>query len=53
MKEDELSAEKVELMLANSPGLSKGGGMYLVFPVTVIVTAIVLLQCLSCSFGQN
>ena len=25
--------------------------MYLVFPV--IVTVIVLLQCLSCSFGQN
>ena len=30
---------------------SKGGGMYLVF--LVIVTVIVLLQCLSCSFGQN
>ena len=26
---------------------NKGWGMYLVFPV------IVLLQCLSCSFGQN
>ena len=32
---------------------SKGGGMYLIFPVIVIVTVIVLLQCLSCSFGQN
>ena len=31
----------------------KGVGMYLVFPVIVIVTVIVLLQCLSCSFGQN
>ena len=29
--------------------------MYLVFPViyVVIVTVIVLLQCLFCSFGQN
>ena len=27
--------------------------MYLVFPVIVIVTVIVLLQCLSCSFGQT
>ena len=27
--------------------------MYLVFPVFVIVIAIVLLQCLSCSFGHN
>ena len=34
---------------------SKGGGMYLVFPVIVIViaTVIVLLQCLSYSFTQN
>ena len=32
---------------------SVGGGMYLVFPVIVIVTVIVLLQCLSCSFGQK
>ena len=30
---------------------SKGGSMYLVFPVIVII--IVLLQCLSCSFGQT
>ena len=27
--------------------------MYPVFPVTVIVIVTVLLQCLSCSFGQN
>ena len=29
--------------------------MYLIFPVMIIVrvTVIVLLQCLSCSFGQN
>ena len=29
--------------------------MYLIFPVLVIVivTVTVLLQCLSCSFGQN
>ena len=35
--------------------LFQGGGMYLVFPVIVIVivTVIVLLQCLSCSFAQN
>ena len=32
---------------------NKGGGMYLVFPVIIIITVIVLLQCLSCSFGQN
>ena len=33
----------------------KGGGMYLVSPVIVIVivTVIVFLQCLSCSIGQN
>ena len=30
---------------------SKGGGMYLIFPVLVLV--IVLLQCLSYSFGKN
>ena len=30
---------------------TKGGGMYLIFPVIVLV--IVLLQCLSCSFEQN
>ena len=27
--------------------------MYLVFTVTVIVTVMVFLQCLSCSFGQK
>ena len=34
---------------------TKGEGMYLIFPVLVIVivTVTVLLQCLSCSFGQN
>ncbi len=31
----------------------EGEGMYLIFPVIVIVTVTVLLQCLSCSFGQN
>ena len=35
----------------NSIGLSKGGGMYLIFLVIVLV--IVLLQCLSYSFGQS
>ena len=33
--------------------LTEGGGMYLIFPVIVIVLVIVLLQCLSYSFGQN
>jgi hypothetical protein len=32
---------------------TKGGGLYFVYPVIVIVTVIVLLQCLSCSFGKN
>ena len=34
---------------------TKGGGMYLIFPVIVIVivTVIVLLQSLACTFGQN
>ena len=34
-----------------SPLKFKGGGMHLIFPV--IVTVIVLLQCLSCSFKQD
>jgi uncharacterized membrane protein len=32
---------------------TKGGGMYLIFPVIVLVLVTVLLQCLSYSFGQN
>ena len=44
-----------ENVLASLRLLYKGGGMKLIFPVIfiVIVTVIVLLQCLSCSFGQN
>ena len=47
---------KKELNLYGFPDLKtqlwiKGGGMYLIFPVIVLVK--VLLQCLSCNFGQN
>ena len=48
---------KLELVTESQLGevQIKAGGMYLIFPIIiiVIVTVIVLLQSLACTFGQN
>ena len=49
IEKDRSKSAKVFLYNKKLHSGSKGGGMYLVFPVIVIVTVIVLLQCLSCS----
>ena len=43
-------AKKLTLITGIQNGI-KRGALYVVFPV--IVTVIVLLQCLTCTFGQN